>query len=716
MNNVVNQTSKTILFEKFNESSSVPSLKKILSKDDTVESKNEDIKYKLEVSSYEEFLQKFKPTLYESKVLVDGELSIEYNFDRQTPADVEIDITSQAFYDMVMKIYSSKGLSGQSNSSFDYKSIQKVLTPDYIVKKAKNVRKELDYNFNEYLKLEKSGASKAEMAPYIKRVKTLRKNIIDTYKNSVIALLPIALDDTQKKIERIDKLTKNNSSSDEVNSPKLIPCAIKFDNEGNIKLEEVSVENQNQVIGIEGSSNAPKLLTIIENDYEKNAPNEIKNDFTKKLIMDTFVSSSTSMVQYDKSELIKKRDSYANIYKKTQESFAKQVSNLVEKLLNVKIFFDHATLRGSLPEDAKLIVANNSIEDLLEDDVKDRFSEYIQHMGKEPNDNKIWFAIVPALANDDFIDTIREYSIDDDAYDDDDNGNDLDNCDLVSYTKFPEFMKILGDAQIMTFFNFKGNETTNFTNLSKEMVGKYKEAVSNISNTEYAKYSVFCYPNFTILPHKEQEITNSICTIETASIYADSSYVACGMTVVTQNKDYLKSIGCSIKSNYPCVRFDLENKSLKDKDNKGIRIFSKMNIETNLNWGEDLKYEINKDGGFGFCFCGDKLFINGSPVQNVYVYNSKTLYKKEDIYQPIYRTLVGQFLTIYFNAIQDVEEFKDSVDEWDDIRKFANSILYINKSKDPNDIETVEYDSSTTTIKVHFGNIEEKLEVSLQES
>lgn len=133
----VKQTSKTLLIEEFNPNcenlSTLISVEDVHRKSDFLEK----VRSSLEVSTFEEFVEKFAPTVYEYTVLSDNPnlpMSFQYSFEKKEGAN-EVEISKHAFYRMIMDIYEDRAESGLSNTKTDtFKRIEELLSPQSALK------------------------------------------------------------------------------------------------------------------------------------------------------------------------------------------------------------------------------------------------------------------------------------------------------------------------------------------------------------------------------------------------------------------------------------------------------------------------------------------------------------------------------------------------------------------------------------------------------
>ena len=689
----IRQTNRTILFEEFDYENG-NNLINILD-DPTVDNKikfNKKIK-DLEVESFDEFLKKFTPKIYETyEVAADGSPKVIYTTEHIEGA-VEVTLTNHAFYKFVNNLYEKKKTSGQDNFEFNYDDVKEILTPENDVKEIKAIRSKLQYNYKEYMKLEKEGLPSQEKKIYAKKIKELRKEVINKYQKSPIGLLPLALTDINKQLESIE--SNKNAILGDSNDKVLKIGNIGFDEEGDLKV--YMIESKSFSEEKEENEDTKLLTTCIENDFEKNAPDNLKNDFVKGLVVSSYCSDSQIVTMKSKEELTIKKEKYQNIYKQSQEAFIKTLSILVEKILGVRIFFEHATTNGILSP--KLVVSNCSIERIIMNkDIKDKLEKYLKDFSEE-NDYKFWFSIIPAVADSNNLEESNEVLENDDPFGDfdieeeDENINvNLNQKEFVSLYATKTMLKLLKNAKIMTFFNFKANEDTGFYNLTEKKLLEYKDRLKDLNN----EYAVFTYPNFTILPSNENVIKigeresddisgKEAVYIKLHGIYIESSYVAAGLMVACQTHKFLKSKGYKIKNEIPCVRFDIE-----DNDNNK-RILTSMNREMSLKWDSDVEKEIIKDA-FGFSFCSNEIYYKNNLINNCYIFMARTMSKSEknNKYKKLYKTILKDCIA---NCLKTegkltkakIEKFKkEEVKQWtrDAEESNENTITMLKKGED----------------------------------
>lgn len=719
----ITQVSKTIIFEQF--SPGINSNNEPTERLDFLLTKNTDerlvrkIEECLGVSSYDEFLQKFNPVIYESKVMNPDtrEVSFMYSIDIPKGPSIPINIENQKFYKMAQQIYTQKNTSGQSNLSFDYKEIMECLMPQKTIDEARTARQKLDYNLNKYLQVLEKDPESEDVEEYADKIEEIREDIAEKYYNkSISTALTLALADNKAKLDYYDNSQKT-SDADSIAVNASLPCNISFDPKGNLLITEV--ESSTQERDTKRLSTTKQMIQMITMDYEANVEesDNSSDTFVKNCIISSFCgvdvdsiqNESTSLMMPDRQELIEQRDTYNKLYKNIQESFANQMIALVEKFLNIRAFFDHAAVNNGRTE-TKVIIANCHITDLMKDDVKPYFMDYIKRLNEQNNDEKLWYMVVPALYEKNFMDTVKSRKKVDilDPVRKGNKSEETQNNGLVTFNAFKNFMTSLKDENIkgvFTFFNFKGGEKTSFSSIGSDstIIRKFKSKCDEIDK-EMSAYSIFCYPNFTVQSKPDSvfafgKVTSDYggeknISLKFPGIYIDSSYVACGMMIAAHSNYYLKSKGFNIKEGpdaIPPVRIDFDG-IYTDKRGNNItakeKLTTKMNRESGLSMSKDSSDEIKSNGGFGFCFSSENLCdSDGNELKNAYVINARTIELKTDkdtgitAYTPAFASIVKVFLERMY-SFQGQKNMDNLIKKWNNMaeKKYANNVVYIEDS------------------------------------
>ncbi len=754
VDNIIKQTSRAILFEEFDKSSESPKLDIIISNpEESFELKYSNVKKELEVTSFEDFMKKFAPKYYDcigTTIDENGNKSNYYSYTldkTQRSSTNEYELKNQPFFNAIMEIYEKKGNSATSDFSFDFNNIlERIYNPRTAREKISNTFDKLKYNFTQYQKYEALG-NKVQMQVYAKQIMGLRKHLRNEYLSKTqFNMLPLVIDEINRLLDT-PSLIKGIKEKLIV---KDTPGEFFIENSGMPKIKNIQTQELNvqQTKGIEAHNNdteiiyssAPvpvedRIIAILSKDFD-NAKDEGKNrlvvpdnpgstELMKKMYLSLFAGAENAFKDCDIGELKKYLNDYRLMYKAANEHFASQVVVLVEKIIGVKAFFEHAG--GS----ANLIISNVSLERLMDENNRPYFEEFIRCEGQERNEEKIWLSIIPAVFNEricknlgNYNETISDYSLDQNISD---YNEDIQTTptELLSFETFKVALKLLCKNNIITFFNFKAGKDSNSGSLKKETIQIYKEILEPITMEDYSARAVFCYPNFTILPEghssAQSQDRNANDNINLPSVYLDSAYVACGLTIFTQNIENLKEGDFPVKSNH-CqpVRFDFEGKFTKESNRIKVPLAlifpTTLNRESIFSWNRELIDEISKDGGFGFCFCGDEKWYdcgNGLKRQDhAYVFRARTLHKKNGRYYPIYKTYVKLYLDIIIHRLNfdkdSINKYLSTYTKTEESKKFINNLLYSPsysgvREEEQIEVKTNELNNGTGLILINYG-------------
>ncbi len=739
-----NQTHRTIIFEEFNNTKS-DNLFTILNNDPS----NDDLMIgleKLTVSTFQEFMTKFTPKVYEVAGKKDGKIVFAYTTDPtkyQGLSCTELDIGEHIYYKMLERLYESKGKSGKSNIQFDDSEIMEMLTPKAELAEVRNTRQKMEYNLKRYHEAKAIG-DKSTMNACSKKLSECRQTIAKYSMASLNKLLPILIEDNKKKQERLDAALPADDNADTKKLPSIIIGNLILNPAGYLDIDPKaktvpaiaapSEDKKSEGALVEVKDNLPakvkvvapqesvkkipdaqtiqnKIATTIVKDYEENANSP--NETIKSILVSAFAPLSAMSNAEDKTQALdinvlrKQCKMFEDAYINSRQSFIKEMSKIVESLLGVKTFFDHATAEGGAysPISDGVIISNCKASRLLE--IKDKFAGYMKQLGKDQGEKRIWFAVLPNVLENPPIDDTEIY----DDIDDDGMGGSLkksqDNAkklhtDYVSINALKEFLEVMESAKITTVFNIR-NETNTFSNLSSVEV---KDKMKEFDSCKYG-HAVYAYPNFTLIRDRITSVFDDRpdAQITLPGIYIDAAYPAGGLLVASQQPQVLDSYKLKYDKDSVCVGIDFENLTVK----KAFQ--TKFNRESVLRRSEDLIKTINSNM-FGFAFSGDEVEDkDGSKWKNSYIHCARSLAKndKTGLYKPVYQTLIEDFIAQKLNALAskkkpDVREKVESINrEWADKNKqhryegIVNCLLRTG--------EKIDIDDTGDKVKLHINFI-----------
>lgn len=736
------QTHRAILFEEFTHPADNTSanLYDLLSFYSTPEASDEDmykdIEKKLEVRSFKEFLEKFPPRVFEFVTgTTDGDTIFQYTSD---PIEAkknngrEIKITGHTYYEMLVNMYSQKGDSGVANIEFNDKKLREILTPKREIEALYDTRRQIPMIMEKYDETIKKNEN---AAPLAKRLKKIRREAFEQLRNPT-ALMSIGLDDANRKIAATDTRLKqlNASSSADGAAPKLLSGRGGFDNNGRWILIPAKASTPDSTEASDSTSDpegdaSKKFALILQGDLNKHAQNE--NNFTKSLIISAYTGielanpmenkSSAELVEY-REQLISRKKSIEKCFRQAKEAFIQVLSESVQKLLCVKIFFDHATVKGGnegiLPK-VGLVVANCPPAKLIDDKIKKKFEATMHHLGLDVTDkNKLWFAILPHVLEDDYSGGGDENtSLEDDLFDDDLDEEEKISINGTNFSAAKSILKIMEDCKIMTVFNFAPDKKTTFSALNAATVNALQDELEPL-NYEHAVYAL---PNFTIMREGTVPLSDedNATKIAVPAIYIDAAYVAAGLLIAAQQTAYWENRGFTKSNNllipeYACVRVDFESSKIVPK------LLTKFNRERSIAWESEIVDALSKKR-FGFTFDGDRKYDSqiGGFIDKTYILNARTLKQKDGKYQEIFRTLLKDFVRAYlktYGAKIDSSDLKDFVKkvvnmDWKQLAKSC-------KNKNPDVINLILRDGEDilldgNNLKVQLSGGEDFLDVEV---
>ena len=675
------QTHKTIIFEEFDGTSS-NNLYTVLMDNPSGDALARGLE-DLTVKNFKEFMEKFAPKVYEvcNRNKQTGQIEFCYTTDpnkfKGLPTS-PINISDHAYYQMLSQLYSTKGIRGESNLKFDDSEILEMLTPKKEITEVRDIRQQWEYNLEHYYKAKARG-DKSEMNERREKIMAIRKKVAEYSASKLNKLLPILIDDIDTKL-KLPSVIRNSGGNgeDDKDLPKRIFGALQLNAEGKLDIDEkklpelkaaeddkntslqlennalVKIENlpaqidnssKNVIPNAQAVSNT--IATTIAKDYDEKATHY--NPQIRSLIVLAFAplayneTPEIPFENFDREKLLELKKDYEDAYISARKSFANEMSRIVERLLGVKIFFDHATAEGG--EYAEIpggvIISNCKASRLL--NLKEKFSNKMEFLGKDQTDKKVWFAVLPSV--------LESPPVKENVYDDDDDpmGGSLEDEknnstskideDYVSINSLKSFLQVMEKAKIMTVFNIRNRIGNTFSDLTPAEV----EDKMKIFSTEKYGHAVYAYPNFTLIRERifnpfDDEISNSITL---PGIFIDAAYPAAGLLVASQQHKVLESRKLKYDKEAPCVGVDLENATVKKA------LSTKFNPESFFRRSEELIKTINRNM-FGFAFSSDKVKDEDGTWKNSYVHCARTLAKNEHtgLYKPIYQTLIEDFIAI----------------------------------------------------------------------
>ncbi|MCM1560811.1 MAG: transcriptional regulator [Butyrivibrio sp.] len=639
--NTISQTNRTILFEEINPEKQnlltlVGDVRGINSlSDDKIKTLNEA----LLVRSFDEFLEKFEPVVYSffdannQKVLytlkkpegISDDLLTEIRLNRQND-----------FLKMLMTLVETKRSQGTINVDFQFEKLTDMISPKKVMDDIRQNRKELQYTYGEYAKLDDGDPQKLDLAD---KLNVMFEEASANY-NNVMAMLPLAIEDIKTRLLLGDRQAARDAAP-------LAIGVLSMDAEGELKILEAPKEKKQELVVIDDNANTG-LIAALEDDYK--ALNEDGNEYVMSLVTRTFcplASTMESVVDVEKE--VANYNSYLEFYKASKDDFIKVVKPLVEKILGVWSFFEQfpgniKTMRPSL------IVTNTGNELLARSSNIPRLITYLSSVNAK-NDfaNTIWYGIFPSVSLDSHsrMKAVRERF----------KGNEnVDKEDVNSVESLARILDVLKDYSVQCFFSYETGDQTTFNALAMGGIEEYENKCSSLIGKSFSEYAIPCIPNFTIIPKdksgvildKRMHMTENntaelsgekedVMKLWIDGVYIGAAYVAAGLASAYQSPEYLKEVfRKNVDDELPGVRFDIEagDHALKVHTTMAKEITGFTNV---------IKNDINRRN-FGFVFSSENAMLGDTNIQNIMVYKARNLLSDGKSYEPIYKTQVTSYI------------------------------------------------------------------------
>lgn len=639
--NTISQTNRTILFEEINPEKQnlmtlVGDVRGISSlSDDKLKTLNEE----LLVRNFDEFLQKFEPVVYSffdannQKVLYT--LKKPENIPEEMLTQIHLNREND-FLKMLMTLVETKRSQGTINVDFQFEKLTDMISPKKVMDDIRQNRKELQYTYSEYAKLDDGDPQKLDLAD---KLNVMFEEASANY-NNVMAMLPLAIEDIKTRL----LLGTDQKTQD---SAPLAIGVLSMDEQGELKILEAPKEKKQELLVLDDNANTG-LIEALQDDY--NALNEDGNEYVMSLVTRTFCPLASTMESaVDVEKEVANYNSYLEFYKTSKDDFIKVVKPLVEKILGVWSFFEQfpkniKTMRPSL------IITNVSNEMLARSSNIPRLITYLSSVNaKNDFSNTIWYGIFPSVSLDSHskMKAVRERF----------KGNEnVDKEDVNSVESLARILDVLKDYSVQCFFSYETGDRTTFNAMAMEGIEGYESRCGSLIGKPFSEYAIPCIPNFTIIPKdksgvildKRMQLTENntaelsgekedIMKLWIDGVYIGAAYVAAGLVSAYQSPEYLKEVfKKNVDEDLPGVRFDIEagDHALKVRTTMAKEITGFTNV---------IKNDINRRN-FGFVFSSENAVLGDMNIQNIMVYKARNLLSDGKSYEPIYKTQVTSYI------------------------------------------------------------------------
>ena len=714
----ITQTNKTLLVESINPErlNLLTLVGEVKSADSLSDDKIKEILGYLEVSSFDEFIDKFVPVVY--SFYNANNQRVMYTLER--PEGIPDNMVTEIylnkhldFLKMLLTLVETKRSQGIMNVDFKFEKLLELISPAKVMDDIKQVRSELRYVYGEWAKLEEGDPKKLDEAD---KLNLLFEDASNNYSN-VLAMLPLAIEDIKTRL----LLGAGDGSKDGV---PLALGMLTMGEGGELKVLEAPKVETAALAVIDDHINEG-LITALQEDYE--AVCDQQSDYVQSLVARTFCPlPSTAVQEIDVVLEVSNYNSYLEFYRNAKDDFIKIVKPLIEKLLGVKMFFDQypSKLKGGMMP--KLLVTNCTPEMLAKSSNLPRLIAFLNSInGKNDYTHTVWQAIVPSIS----WDAREKVKLKRERF----KGNDVvESLHVNTMESLVRLMDVFKDYRIRCFFSFEGNEFTTFNQLATEGVDKYMERCVPLTDKQFSEFALPCLPNFTVVPKdksgvildKRMQVNEAgapelskekedIMRLWVEGVYIGAAYVAAGLIAASQCPVYLKHIfKKDVNLNIPAVRFDIE------KGDNALRVTTTMAKEI-TGFTASIKDQINRRA-FGFVFSSENAVFNGKAITHIMAYKARCLITVDGIFEPSYKTQVTTYIerilrhaTSDFKA-ESIREFFSSKPSsqkslWDDEKKFINGVLQVG-----DDIEfTIDEASGICTLDATFNGDSKNLEIEI---
>lgn len=716
---IIHQTNRTILFEEINPEkldllTLVGDVKGI---DSLSDEKIKEINEKLLVKNFDEFLEKFSPTVYSFYNAANQKVM----YTLKKPEGIQEDCISEIpldqhndFLKMLFTLIDAKRSQGMANVDFKFENLLDMISPKKVMEDIRQVRKEIHYLYGEYDKLDDEDPKKLDLGDKLNQMfEVASKNY-----NNVMAMLPLAIEDIKTRL-----LLGSGQESEQ--AEKIQIGQLTIGDNGELKIIEAPKnETSNELMVVE-NQNEYGLSQIFAEDYE--AITESPSDYVRDLVVRTFSPLPTvKTTEIDIETEVQNYNTYLEFYKNAKDEFVKTVKPLVEKILGVKMFFDqYATKnKGMQPT---LLVTNCKLDMLVKSNNLPRLKTYLNTVNSK-NDftDTVWYGIVPSIE----LENTGKVKITRARFKGNEKVSKQEGNTIESLSTLLDAIK---DYKIQVFFSFMAEEETTFNSIATTGIDRFIDKCLVLTRKEYSEFAIPCLPNFTIIPKDKSgvvldsrmQLTENGAVLSKAKedilklwiegVYVGSSYVAAGIVAACQCPEFLRERFRVVHKNYPGVRFDIE------AGDHALRVVTTMAKEIS-GFTNNIKDSINSRN-FGFIFSSENAQLQGKDIKRITVYKARSLAMDENGYDSIFKTQVSTY-------IERILRFQTGDFKQDNIIRFfsnnptsqksiwLNSKGYVNSIIQDGDDISYEIDDKTGLCQINLafnGNVK-NLEVMITKS
>lgn len=642
MGNAIKQTNRTMLMETINPEKMdfLTLVGDVRGVESLSDDKIKEINDYLLVRSFDELLEKFEPVVYcffnANNQKVTYQLKKPENIPEELLTEIPLNRQNE-FMGMLMSMIDTKRSEGTINVDFKFEKLTDMISPKKVMEDIRQNRKELQYTYGEYAKLDEEDPKKKDLAD---KLNVMFEEASCNY-NNIMAMLPLAIEDTKTRLLLGD-------GREEKDSTPLALGVLSMGENGELKVLEAPKVETTALVTVDDKVNAG-LIEALKEDYQ--ALNEESNDYVEALVARTFCPlASTMESKVDIEQEVANYNSYLEFYKESKDAFIKTVKPLMENLLGIWCFFEQypKKLKGMKPS---LLITNVSNEMLAKSSNISRLITYLNTVnGKNEFNNTVWYSILPNVS----LDQYSKMKLTRERF----KGNTQTvKTDTNSVESLARLLDVFKDYGVQCFFSYEADDSTTFNALATEGIEKYESKCASLIGKPFSEYAIPCLPNFTIIPKdksgvildrrmviNEDEVAElskdkeDIMKLWIDGVYVGAAYVAAGIVAAYQCPEYLKEKFGRVKIDMelPGSRFDIE------ADDHNLVAYTTMAKEI-TGFTNSIKADINRKN-FGFVFSSENAVYNGNDITNIMVYKARNLMMDGNTYEPIYKTQVTTYI------------------------------------------------------------------------
>ena len=453
MGNAIKQTNRTMLTEVINPEKLdlLTLVGDVRGMESLSDDKIKEINDHLLVRSFDELLEKFEPVVYCFFNANNQKVMYQLNKPENIPEEMlsEIPLNRQnEFMGMLMSMIDTKRSEGTINVDFKFDKLTDMISPKKVMDAIRQNRKELQYTYGEYAKLDEEDPKKKDLAD---KLNVMFEEASANY-NNVMAMLPLAIEDTKTR------LLLGDGREEKDNTP-LTLGVLSMGEQGELRVLEAPKVETTSLVTVDDQVNTG-LIAALKEDYQ--ALNEESNGYVEALVARTFCPlTSTMESRVDKETEVANYNSYLEFYKESKDAFIKTVKPLIENLLGIWCFFEQypKKLKGMRPS---LLITNVSNELLAKSSNISRLITYLNTVNaKNDFSNTVWYSIMPNVS----LDQYSKMKLTRERF----KGNSkAEKNNTNSVESLIRILDVFKDYAVQCFFSYEADDSTTFNALATE--------------------------------------------------------------------------------------------------------------------------------------------------------------------------------------------------------------------------------------------------------